>query len=357
MAAIPENLRSVAQRELPPNVIAQLERDESGSRLPNAVWAGLNKRQRMLVAEVRGAIDSFGASRDSGSLPTGERTEPFIGKDPIQSDTNTASAEPLRGDELVRDILHTNPPPALDVTQFKGVQGQALRNALRSAQGPGRVIDYARMRQEAYTYIFNRSGRLLDYYTGQQKTAKSNPSPSDYNWEHIFAQSWNGLRDTMWRAHAFNGVPTHDRENAMRGHLPFGEVTRVTEKSGLVSIGTDALGHEVAQLDPAVRGDIALRALWMYTEAPEYLPEGNQFMLPILVKWLVDDPPTLGDLEVVQRAEAVEEETLYYAHCPRDLVLRAFVDVLERYDGPDREITRLATEARQLANQAQIQAP
>jgi hypothetical protein len=235
------------------------------------------------------------------------------------------------GDEAYRQALRDTPAPAFDVRAFKDLAGPALRNELRQAQGSGRIMNYNEMRASAYTYVFNESGRLFDYYTGVEKTAEASPQPSQYNWEHIFAQSWEGLRDTLWRAHAFNGVPTHDVENAMRGNLPFGEVVDVERRSGLVTIGTDRNGNRVAELDPQVRGDIAMRALWMYCEAPEFLPPEMKSMLPTMVKWFLDDPPNAQDQRVIARAEAVEEEMLYFAHCDGDLALRAFVDVLEEF--------------------------
>lgn len=347
---LPPAVLSRAQQLLSPQLLGEIEKNP-GARVASEVWKGLSPEQRDVVRSLRSSLsDGFSEAprpRRSNSLfgesKVSEHVSTGIGGGPIE-----AFEGPLPGEGPALAVLKANPPPPMDVTAFKGVNGQALRNALRSTQGPGRVLDYSSMRAEAYTYVFNRSGRVLDHYTGQMKTAQAKPEPSQYNWEHIFAQSWNGLKSSLWRSHAFNGVPTQDKANAMRGHLPFGEVSDVNKSTGYVTVGADASGRTVAELDPRVRGDIALRALWMYTEAPEYLPADAEFMLPTMVKWLIADPPGAEELSEVQRAEQVEQEVLYYAHCPKDLVLRAFADVLAKHQDDSADIKALHLEAQQI---------
>jgi hypothetical protein len=237
----------------------------------------------------------------------------------------------------------------LDLSKFDGLSGETLRDALRNAEGPGRVMSYRRMRALAFGGVLaGPNGQIQDVYT--EATLKPGPIPSAkrFNWEHIVPQSWNNLRRTMFRGHMFNGLISDSFANNKRGHEAFGEVVPGSvewERDGC-RLGHDVHGREVFEPRSSSKGLIALRTLWMYTEAPQLMPAQYKFELATMVRWAIEHPVTdLKDRIPLLRAEVAEDESLYYAHANRAFILRAFVDVLEQFKDESPENQTLYQEA------------
>jgi hypothetical protein len=257
--------------------------------------------------------------------------------------------------------------PLPNFAQLGGLSGSALREALAGLEPLGPQYGYSLVRDIAYTWVFlDDNGEIFDHY--QLDYEPASPDPTGVNWEHVIPQSSHGasgeeLRNTPYKSHAFDGLSTFQKANAERGHKPFADGIRdVTydgdaDGSSAVTVGVDAKGRAIATADPRIQWAIAVRSLWMYSEAPELFADDYKFSLAHMVNWLIKNQPSDYDMKVVKRAEKLEGESLYFAHAEafgsraeyEDFIIRAFADVLQQFRGENEEIAALAARADQLS--------
>ena len=203
--------------------------------------------------------------------------------------------------------------------------------ALQSVFSSG-VIKPLRKYRRARKFLFSQvaplraSGSIEALYTGKQKP-KQKRVPSGFNCEHLWPRAWMSKRGSSsfrkQEADLHNLFPSEIRVNSRRGHLPFGEVKRVTYRAAAPSkIGLNVEGKEVVDVRIERRGDVARSLIYMAARWSLAFPRSQS--IAVLSRWSKSDPPDEGEQRRDQRITQLQGNSNPLVSCPEltDTTLR-----------------------------------
>ncbi|HOX47055.1 MAG TPA: endonuclease [Myxococcota bacterium] len=202
------------------------------------------------------------------------------------------------------DTLDGCPAAQDEYAALDGLQGQALRDALRARIDDHDSLGYDSARAYLYSELDNVAGQVQCVYTGTWVTTDGIPDNELMNTEHSFPQSW-GSDVLPMRSDLHHLFPALAVANSRRGNAPYGHPTRLFWGQGGSSVGYDARGKVVFEVRPAHAGNAA-RAVLYYVVRYEVLMNVwpyDDVMEGYLRRWNAQDPPDAAERA---RCDAIE---------------------------------------------------
>lgn len=200
---------------------------------------------------------------------------------------------------------------ATDYSSLEGLQGAALKQAVKTLALPHTAISYGDKTWEAFAVADVREiqGRdaWFDMYSNRLVYVES--GHSGMNIEHAVANSWwGGVKNDAYKdLHHLN--PSDADANNRKNNNPLAEVQAVTWSNGLTTIGEPAAGlggGATSAFEPApqFRGDFARAYFYIFTlydnicweETPAYMyelsayPTLRPWAYEMLLRWAEEDP-------------------------------------------------------------------
>jgi hypothetical protein len=166
--------------------------------------------------------------------------------------------------------LRGEPGAVLDAIprdRLAGLEGEALRDAIRQHSGSHVELGYTEARQVMFGAVDNKGGQVFDVYGGRTIQTRGIPEaggPGGVNTEHTRPKS-TGVKGTPALSDLHHLFPTDTEANARRSSLPFGEVVDVKWSKGESKLGLDKHGQLVFEPPAAHKGNVARAQFYVST--------------------------------------------------------------------------------------------
>ena len=251
---------------------------------------------------------------------------------------------------LVPAALHAQTFPAMPAAPPSNLQGQALRDWLRTNwyDGKRNVLSYAAARAKMYNYADNYNNSVTCVYGGYNTpvpldfNSSSTTSAANINCEHTIPQSWFSSANRMV-SDMHHLYPTYIQWNSNRGSNPYIDIPDATtttwmrNTTAISTIPTTNINEYSEATSSAFepredhKGNVARTAFYFYTmhdTQPELIATGHQNITSIaplatLYAWHLADPVDAHEIERNKRVAASQGNYNPYIEHP-ELVAAAY---------------------------------